>query len=200
MALKKIDIDLAIEHEKLFVEMLKEDGLTEEGLMHEKIIEYLKEYKIYKLIDEYRIENHKSRSSGLTKTRLYRIWKGIRNRCYNKQSIHYDKYGGAGVRVCREWDEEEGFYNFLVWSLNNGYADNLTIDRINVYGNYEPSNCRWADMKTQGRNRTISRIYSYQGNVLTLSELSNELSVPESVIKSILYHGGNIEGVEIVNN
>lgn len=79
---------------------------------------------------------------GLTKSnpRLYGIWQNMLNRCRNKNKDKYMAYGGRGITVCEEWHHFPAFY---AWSIANGYADNLTIDRIDVDGNYEPSNCQW---------------------------------------------------------
>lgn len=88
---------------------------------------------------------------GQTHTRLYRIWKNMKQRCYNEKIPYYHYYGGKGIKVCSEWlDSFENFYN---WSLSNGYTDELTIDRIDGDGNYEPNNCRWVDMFVQNRNK-----------------------------------------------
>lgn len=83
-------------------------------------------------------------------TRLYRIWKGIRNRCNNVNNKDYHHYGGRGISVCNEWSD---FTVFRDWAFANGYCDVLTIDRIDNDGNYEPLNCRWTDMKTQRINQ-----------------------------------------------
>lgn len=88
-----------------------------------------------------------------TKSRLYRIWSGIKVRCYNKNHKDYALYGAKGVRVCDEWFNN--YTDFQEWSLVNGYADNLSIDRIDTNGNYEPSNCRWTTALIQGRNKKV---------------------------------------------
>lgn len=78
-------------------------------------------------------------------TRIYRIWVGMKGRCLNHNYCQYEYYGGAGIKVCAEWlDKENGFENFYQWSMQNGYTDKLSIDRLDPSGNYEPSNCRWA--------------------------------------------------------
>ncbi len=91
--------------------------------------------------------------SGIAKKypRLYKIWQGIRQRCNNPHDKDYKNYGGRGIEVCEEWDKSS--IAFIRWALENEYADNLSIDRKNVNGNYCPENCRWATCTEQARNR-----------------------------------------------
>lgn len=93
------------------------------------------------------------KTHGLSNTRLYRIWKGMNARCFDKKSVAYGNYGGRGITICEEWLGESGLFNFVAWAETHGYTEDLSIDRIDVNGNYEPSNCRWADDKTQLENR-----------------------------------------------
>ena len=93
----------------------------------------------------------KTYQNNLSRTRLYRIWVGMKRRCYDEKSHNYKYYGQRGITICQEW-----LNNFLVfhsWAVNNGYQEHLTIDRINVNGNYEPLNCRWATYKEQNNNK-----------------------------------------------
>lgn len=84
-------------------------------------------------------------------TKLYKVWQGMKTRCYNKNFVYYCNYGGRNIKICDEWLND--FVLFYNWATNNGYEEGLTIDRINNDGNYEPSNCRWITRAEQNRNQ-----------------------------------------------
>ena len=95
---------------------------------------------------------------GQSKTKLYHVWAGIKQRCNNPNANHYDRYGGRGITYCKEWEKYEPFYT---WAMNNGYQEGLTIDRIDNDGNYEPTNCRWITIAEQQRNKCQRKSADY---------------------------------------
>ena len=117
-----------------------------------------------------------NKTHGMRGTRLYYIWCGIKRRCLNPNSKPYDRYGGRGITICDEWKND--FMNFYNWAMANGYQENLTIDREDNNGNYEPSNCRWVTMKVQANNRRKAKYSSrthcleFNGEIHSLMEWS----------------------------
>lgn len=107
---------------------------------------------------------------GMHDSRIYMIWKGIRGRCYVDSNQAYDNYGGRGIVMCQEW--KESFVKFMEWAFQNGYSDTLSIDRIDVNGNYEPENCRWITMHEQSYNKRNSKLIEIDGVTKCLSEWS----------------------------
>ena len=110
-----------------------------------------------------------------TDSKLYKIWNSIKCRCYTISSGAYFKYGAKGIRMCDEWKND--FMAFYNWALANGYSDELTIDRIDYRGNYEPSNCRWADIRTQANNKSNVRKYEYNDELHTMTEWSEIMNI-----------------------
>lgn len=110
----------------------------------------------------------KNFTHGLTNSRLYNIWSKMKDRCFRENDSAYKWYGGRGITICQEWIDD--FMNFYNWSMENGYKENLTIDRINVNGNYEPDNCRWVTMKTQQNNRRDTKFLTYNGETKSVTE------------------------------
>lgn len=87
--------------------------------------------------------------------RLYKIWSGLKQRCLNSNDKDYKNYGERGIQVCNEWIDD--FLCFKDWAINNGYSEQLTIDRVDVNGNYDPNNCRWVNYTIQARNKRVQR-------------------------------------------
>lgn len=113
------------------------------------------------------------RTHGLSNTRLYDIWCHTRSKCTKPNDRRYEDYGARGISVCDEWAND--FMSFYNWAMNNGYEDNLSLDRIDVDGNYEPSNCRWADDYTQTHNRRLDKLYTYNGKTLSVRDWCKEI-------------------------
>lgn len=132
--------------------------------------------------------NH--RTHGLSKTRLYHIYTGIKTRCYNENDSHYHSYGGRGIKMCDEWLND--FKAFYDWAMENGYDPNAetgscTIDRIDVDGDYSPCNCRFVSMLEQSYNKTTNRLIEYDGEMMPVSKVANLVGVSEKTIFSRIY-------------
>lgn len=104
----------------------------------------------------YKIEKH-----GHSNSRLYKIWSDMKRRCSSNKVINYENYGGRGISVCDEWIKS--YTSFEIWSINSGYNDLLTLDRINVNGNYDPKNCRWISQSEQCMNKRCFNNVGYIG-------------------------------------
>lgn len=115
-----------------------------------------------------------STKHGMHNKRIYRCWDDMIKRCYNPKCNGYHIYGGRGIKVCDEW---RTFQNFYDWAKENGYTDELTLDRIDNDGNYEPSNCRWATVKFQNRNKRNNVYVTYKGEKKCLMEWSETLGI-----------------------
>lgn len=129
-----------------------------------------------------------AKTHGGTGTRLYRIWKNMKARCYRKSAREYGNYGGRGISICEEWKDD--FLSFRNWALSNGYKESLTIDRIDVNKDYKPSNCRWITNKEQQNNRRDNRIYEYDGKSLTLSQWSELLGMNYKTLEKRIENWG----------
>lgn len=139
---------------------------------------------------------HKDRTSeifkkhGQYKTRLYRIWGNMIQRCSNPKNDNYHLYGAKGVSVCDEWKD---FASFCKWAIENGYADNLSIDRKENDKGYSPDNCRWATPQEQTDNRDCTQIISFNGKTQTLKRWSEETGIPYKNLLWRIRHGWSIE-------
>lgn len=139
----------------------------------------------------YSKDNPSAYKHGLRNTRLYNIWSGMKTRCYNKRWHAYIHYGGKGINVCSEWKDD--CKSFINWALNNGYSEELTIDRIDNSKDYSPINCRWVSRLEQGRNKTTCKLdYAKVKTIKKLltegysnKEISDEFNVSSSTIHKI---------------
>lgn len=132
------------------------------------------------------------KTHGFSKSRIYSIWSKIKLRCYNKNDeFHYNLYGKRGITVCDEW--KNNFMAFYNWAMANWYKDNLTIDRINVNGNYEPSNCRWATQAEQNRNKRTIIFITYKGITLCVSQWAKKLGIKTVTLRARLKKGWSID-------
>lgn len=139
------------------------------------------------------IKNHKHKQSG---TRLYHEWQHIKYRCNNPNSKNYSRYGGRGIKICEEWNNS--FETFRDWALTNGYSDNLTIDRIDVNGNYEPSNCQWIVLAEQMHNRTTTIWVTHEGKTQNLTQWADELGFNRGTLNS-RYNRSGMRPPELFN-
>lgn len=116
-----------------------------------------------------------NKTHGKSNTRLYRIYQGMKARCYRKSTHNYFRYGGRGITVCDEWLDD--FMNFYNWSMENGYSDGLSIDRIDNNGNYCPNNCRWVTATYQANNRRTSRYITVDGEKMTVAMFAKKYEI-----------------------
>ena len=115
----------------------------------------------------------------------------MKQRCYNTNSQNFKYYGGKGVSVCDEWrNNSQAFYD---WAMSHGYSDELTLDRIDNDGNYEPSNCRWVTMKEQDNHRSNNVILTLNGESHTIPEWSEILGIKQHVIRNKINRGWSVE-------
>ncbi len=136
---------------------------------------------------------YNNRTHGMHDTRLNSIWRGIKGRCNNQKDKAYHNYGGRGITVCKEWQDD--FMTFYNWSMDNGYTKDLSIDRRDNDGNYEPSNCRWTTMIEQGRNRRNNVKYSLDGKMLCMSQISEYTGIRHDTLHYHHKRYGNIDKI-----
>lgn len=155
-----------------------EQEITEKNL----ILKYLKtlEYKTTQLEDKYQPKNNQA---------LAKVWNGMKNRCYNLKHDSYKRYGGRGIKVCQEWFDSSS--HFIKWALNHGYKEGLQLDRIDVNGDYEPSNCRWVTAKTNSRNRRNTVYLTCSGETKSIAEWCEIYNIekPRKVYKWVERNG-----------
>jgi hypothetical protein len=125
--------------------------------------------------------------------RLYVTWNHMRQRCYNPNDARYKWYGAKGVKICDIWNGEYGFLNFFYWAIATGFKENLSIDRIDVDGDYSPWNCKWSTHKEQQRNKTNSHYYEYNGQKKCIGEWAELYNIDYNLLQTRLSKGWTIE-------
>lgn len=128
---------------------------------------------------------------GLGKPKTYSHWVNMKTRCLNKNNVKYKNYGGRGITICDEWINN--FANFHYWALNNGFEEGLSLDRIDVNGNYEPNNCRWITMTEQAKNKRNNKNITYKGLTMNCAEWSKYLGLGKETVRERFKKGWNIE-------
>jgi len=129
-----------------------------------------------------------SRKHGKSGSRVYRIWRGMLERCSNPNIPHYSSYGGRGIKACKRWHSFEKFY------LDMGDPPpGTSLDRINVNRGYNPSNCKWATAEEQANNRRDNVTFEIEGETLTLSQIAERFGINRSSLNGRLKHGWSLE-------
>lgn len=151
---------------EVIADSLRSGNTTSCGCYHKELVSKL---------GKRTIQYNTKRTHGKSRTRLHHIWKHMRQRCINPNDKDYGDYGERGITLCDEWfNDFESFYN---WAMENGYEENLTIDRINVDEGYSPDNCRWVTWKEQQRNKRNNYYVDYNGEKISISELAEKIGI-----------------------
>jgi hypothetical protein len=150
----------------------------------------LKVKKQYKKLIRYKLKkknnpwnyrhNNPQWKHGMSETRLFRIWRGIKGRVTCKTDKQYPDYGGRGIKMSKEWYYE--FLPFYHWAINNGYDDHLVIDRIDNDGHYCPSNCHWVTRKVNNRNSRHNVLYTINNKTKCLVEWTEKYNMPYKTV------------------
>lgn len=146
------------------------------------------------IIGRYKLK-HKTEREYLNQsgTRLYRIYKLMKDRCYNLNNPKFKDYGGRGIQICEEW--LKSYNNFYTWAINNGYSENLTIDRTNVDKDYSPDNCTWLPFSLQGLNKRNTIKLTYKGETKPLVKWAKELNINYATLLYKYHHTEDLENL-----
>jgi hypothetical protein len=128
---------------------------------------------------------------GLSKRRIHNIWCGMKARCYNPHVQCFSHYGGRGIQVCDQWLHDSKA--FIDWSMSHGYTDELSIDRTDVNGDYEPDNCRWASKGEQARNTTQNHFITINGLTKCFSDWAHDAGISVQTAIKRMYRGWTVE-------
>ena len=136
-------------------------------------------------------KNIKSKKHGLYNTILYNRWKTMKERCLKPYNSSYKYYGGRGIKICKEWQND--FLVFFNWAINNGFKKELTLDRIDVNGDYCPENCRWITIKEQNFNKRNNRFVVLDNQKATLTTWCEKYNISRQTVYKRLNRGWSIE-------
>lgn len=134
----------------------------------------------------------RTRKHGDFGTKLYGVWAGIKRRCQNPNTKYYADYGGRGIRVCEDWQNYEPFKE---WALSQGYHEGMSIERIDVDGDYSPENCKWIPLSEQNRNKRLTVYIEYQGKRYTVKEVAAITGLKERTIRARYERGWSSEQI-----
>lgn len=141
-------------------------------------------------------ETHKQH--GWSKTSLFHRWTNIKDRCFNEKCASFKYYGGRGIKMCKEWKDD--FATFKDWAIQNGYKEDLTIDRIDVNGDYCPENCRWITMEEQQKNKRNVKKITYNGETHSISEWAKITGIKYGTLWNRIKKGIPIEKALILKD
>ncbi len=142
----------------------------------------------------YNKEVKRNLTHGMSGTKIYKRWLGMKGRCNNKDNTAYANYGGRGITICDEWLDVE---NFINWATSNGYREDLTLERLDVNSNYNPENCVWVTRTQQNRNTRRNIKETINGTTYTLAEIARKVGVTRGSIYN-WYHKEGLRGEELI--
>ena len=131
-------------------------------------------------------------SHGMNRTPVYKAWQHMKERCYDLKNSEYHRYGGRGIMVCSRW--QDSFENFFE-DMGDKPSKEHSLDRINVNGNYEPENCRWATIEQQANNKEQSIKYEFRGEILTMKQISRIIGIPYTTLITRRNKGWDFERI-----
>jgi hypothetical protein len=134
--------------------------------------------------------NKKMATHRTSNSRLYRIWSRMKERCCREENKDYKNYGARGITYYEEW---ENFLPFMEWALSNGYEEQLTLERIDVNGNYEPYNCKWTTMLEQANNKRTNRCIEANREKKTIAQWARKIGITRQGLRYRLESEWNIE-------
>lgn len=138
---------------------------------------------------------------GQSRTNIYKIWASMVKRCTKANATNYKYYGGRGIKVCDDWlDDKNGFFLFKNWAYENGYQDGLSIERIDVNGDYTPDNCTWVTWTEQCKNKRSNHYLTLNGVTKTLTDWAKYTGINRGTITSRLKRGWSVEKALTVNS